>query len=153
MGRSLTTLLLSLGLATAVNLHAAQKGMYKWYDKNGTVQFSDQPPQGIHAEFIPLSGVGPTPSKPDTAKAGSSKGTDNGQKTPKVAAKSKPPAKMEVLPKKDPAMCKQAKDDLRTLENAPRVRITEQDGSQHFMTGKERDAQKDKIRKTIKVRC
>src|ERR1700690_267492 len=40
------------GLASAV--------VYKWVDSDGKIQYGDRPPDGVHAEVVPMLGTHPT---------------------------------------------------------------------------------------------
>ncbi len=40
------------GLASAV--------VYKWVDSEGKIQYGDRPPDGVHAEIVPLLGTHPS---------------------------------------------------------------------------------------------
>ena len=59
---------------------------------------------------------------------------------------------MEVMPEKDPALCEQAKNNLKALEGA-RIRITEPDGSKRLLSEDEKEGQRANARKFIKVHC
>jgi hypothetical protein len=136
---AIQTLLATLGLATTLSLQAAPNGHYRWTDESGTVQYADRPPEGVEAEFIKFSS--PKGSKP----------SDN--ETPsETTAEPKVYDEMEALPEKDPALCKQAQQNLKALEGA-RIRITEPDGSKRFLTEDEKETQRENARKFIKIHC
>ena len=67
-------------------------------------------------------------------------------------AKSSGPKKMEGLADKDPEICRQAKNNLAGLRSA-RVRITEADGSQHYLTEEEKKEQRERAQKLIDLNC
>lgn len=135
-----TLLSLILFLGAANSLHAAQ-GIYQWKDKDGTVQYADHPPEGVDAVFIKSSR-----SKTSKAKESAEEMTETS------ASQTKTHDKMEVLPEKDPKLCKQATNNLKALEGA-RIRITDTDGSQRFLTEVEKEAQRENARKFIKLHC
>ena len=121
-------------------LQAAASGLYRWTDANGTVQYSDRPPEGIEAEFIEIStGTRSKAAQPET-KAEEEQATASG------------PQAMEVMPEKDPALCKQAQKNLKALE-AARIRISEPDGSRRFLTEEEKETQRVNNRKFVKIHC
>lgn len=144
MSKPLQALLLSLGLAISLNATAGKTGMYRWHDEAGTVQYSDRPPEGVESEFVEIYGGSPHSEKKKAQQA-ADKAADGKDK-------SSEPDKMEVMQEKDPELCKQAQNNLRALD-APRIRITESDGSQHYLTDEERETQKANARKVIEDNC
>ena len=135
-----------LSLLLAMSSQAGPNGHYRWTDDNGILQYSDYPPEGVEAEFIKFSGSShrspsSTEAKDSTAEQA---GTENGD--------AKLPKTMEVMPEKDPALCKQAQQNLKALEGA-RIRITEPDGSKRFLTEEEKEGQRENARKFIKINC
>lgn len=141
MSKIIYTVVLGFTLFTASTLIAAPTGHYRWTDENGSIKYSDRPPDGIESEFIRFAS-----SKPKTAS------NDNTavQKTPQAAAEK--PLEIEVLPEKDPALCKQAQSNLKAL-NGARIRITEPDGSKRLLGEEEKEDQKENARKFIKIHC
>ena len=136
--------LLIIGLGSALNLQAAQDGHYRWTDANGVVKYSDRPPKGIDSEFIKLSGIKRSKSEdPETTDTNNSAGETNKAETPN---------QLEVMPEKDPELCKQAQHNLKALEGA-RIRMSEPDGSKRFLTEEEKELQRENARKFIKVHC
>lgn len=142
-------LLLIFGLAISINAASDPKsGLYRWKDENGTLQYSDRPPEGVEAEFVTTYGGTVSSDKPSDATGNAAtapEGSEEAAKDPKYD-------KMEVLPEKDPALCKQARDNLKALEGA-RIRITEPDGSKRLLNDDERDTQKANARKVIDMHC
>jgi len=136
-----STLALLCCLFIAAGSHGATSGHYRWTDNNGQVQYSDRPPAGVDSEFIKFA-TG-TRSKVDAAPS---------DQTPNPNSKQVLPTMVEVAPKKDPALCKQAKHNLKAMDSA-RIRITEADGSKHFLTEQEREGQRENARKFIKINC
>lgn len=130
-----------LALSTSLNLHAGQKGYYRWTDVNGTVQSSDHPPQGVEAEFIDFTTY--QSASPNSKQ-------DNDPATVEPAAKLD--GQMEALIDKDPELCKQAQNNLEALK-AARIRITEADGSKRLLTEDEKENQRDNARAFIDIHC
>ena len=137
-------LVLLAGILLSSMATAAQEGIYRWKDQNGNLKYSDIPPAGVEAEFIPTD-VSRRGSSPEPSEA-AQQATGNQAAAPLNG-------EMEVLPPKDPALCQQAKSNLDALANSPRVRITEPDGSQRFLTEDEKEGQRELARKSIKVHC
>ncbi|MFA7552744.1 MAG: DUF4124 domain-containing protein [Spongiibacteraceae bacterium] len=139
MSRALQGIIIGLAISMTTSLHAQQNGLYRWTDANGTVEYSDRPPEGIKSEFIKYSG--------STHKS-SSTATSTDTPTEQTNA----PQKMEILPEKDPELCKQAQQNLKALESA-RIRITEPDGSKRLLSEDEKEEQRDNARQFIKINC
>lgn len=135
-------LLMALALMATLSIQAGPAGHYRWTDENGTVQYSDRPPEGIDAEFIKFSG-GTKSSKSTGGKAGEeSARADTGKDL----------GPMEVMPLKDSGLCEQARKNLQALKGA-RIRITEEDGSKRFLTEEEKEGQRENARKFEKINC
>jgi esterase/lipase len=108
-------------------------------DDKGSPQYSDHPPEGVDAVFIEKN----TTSSP----------TSSYQKNADQAVdENGDPVKMEVLAAKDPVICEQAKANLSALQSA-RVRITNADGSQHYLTEDEKAEQRDRAQRLIELNC
>jgi hypothetical protein len=54
---------------------------------------------------------------------------------------------------KNPEVCAQARENLATLEVAPRVRLRGADGEYRYLTDEERQEQEKRARDTIAVHC
>lgn len=135
------TLIIILGACYVLALQAAPEGHYRWTDENGIIQYADRPPEGIESEFIKFATS--KRSKDDDENKGNELETGNDSKIFD---------KVEVLPEKDPALCKQAQRNLKALEGS-RIRITESDGSKRILNDDEKEAQRDNAKKFIKLHC
>ena len=136
-------IIIFLGISFTAALSAGPNGHYRWTDKDGTIKYADRPPEGVEAEFIKFANHKTYKS----AKTG-----EQGGEEAQTEAEKKLHAKMEVVPKKDPKLCKQAKDNLQALKGA-RIRITEDDGSKRYLTEDEKEYQRDNAKKFIKINC
>lgn len=134
-------LLLALTLMLSISSQAGPNGYYRWTDENGVVKNADIPPEGVDATFIKFS----------VQKASKTDGNKVGQDTAAEKAQADIDA-MEVLPEKDPALCKQAQRNLKALEGT-RIRIAEPDGSKRFLTDDEKETQRVNARKFIAMHC
>ncbi|MBL4827156.1 MAG: DUF4124 domain-containing protein [Spongiibacteraceae bacterium] len=130
-----------VAMACVISLQAGPLGHYRWTDSEGNTHYSDRPPEGVQSELIKI-----TTGKPSLAPQTSS--TDNAAK--QEAADSN--KTMEVLPEKDPKLCKQAQGNLKALK-AARIRITESDGSKRILTEDEKEKQRSNARKFIELHC
>lgn len=150
MNRPLIALAISLGMAVSFPLQAGKPGTYVWKDENGTVQYSDRPPEeeGVKSEFRELEGIGLKSRK-------SGKSTEEEKVAGKDAEEEKEkPAieKVEVLPEKDPALCKQARENLKALE-AARIRGIDEQGNRRYLSEEEKETQRATARKIIAIHC
>ncbi len=143
MIRVLQAFIISAGLLATTALQAEQNGIYRWTDDKGIVQYSDRPPEGVEAVFIKTS-TGKR-SKPPEAKEG------EGAETA-TANKESGPKSLEVMPEKDPALCEQAKRNLKALDGT-RIRITEPDGTKRILTPDEKEGQRENAKKFMKIHC
>ena len=142
MIKVLQAFIISIGLTAASGLQADQNGIYRWTDEQGVVQYSDRPPEGVEAVFIKTSSgkrTAPTSREGDTD-------------TSPTATKASGPKSLEVMPEKDPALCEQAKRNLKALDGT-RIRITEPDGTKRILTPDEKEGQRENAKKFMNVHC
>lgn len=150
MNRPLVALVISLGLAISLPLQAGKPGAYVWKDENGNLQYSDRPPEGQESEFRELQGIGLKGTR--SVDKGDGK---EGEKVAEEEAEGKDKAAMkefEVLPEKDPAICKQARDNLKAL-NAARIRGVDEEGNRRYLSEEEKETQRATARKLIEIHC
>lgn len=119
-----------------------QKGVYRWTDDQGNQHYSDKPPKGTESEFIKTATGRTTEPAPQDESA-----------NPEAEQGQAPPASMEVVPEKDPTVCKQAKGNLQALSGRPRVRIKEANGEYRYLSEEEKETQRELARKNIEVHC
>lgn len=128
----------------------AARGMWKWTDEDGNPQFSDTPPQGVDATFIPSSGVGRVrDSGPAASLPGGGGSTGSGGNS-EVDLEGK---ELIVETEKDPELCKQAQQNLATLNTNKPIRFTGDDGKKQLLSQEQRDAEKARAQKVASVHC
>jgi hypothetical protein len=142
----LKMLVLVLVIALSHMAQANKKGYWTWTDDNGDPQYSDRPPEGVEAVFIEKNTTNSATSSPYESSSAKSEGEGEGEE------QSGGPKTMEGLAAKDPEICRQAKNNLAGLKSA-RVRITEPDGSQHYLTEEEKAAQRERNQRLIDLNC
>lgn len=151
-------LALTAGLASTAQ---AADSYYRWKDERGNLVVSDRPPQAsIEYEVFstdsnrfrrvsPGEGAVPpeTTSRPGNRfeTSDSSDGSNNEDPMETVA--------VEVLPEKNPEICERAKQNLQTLESAARIRVRDEQGELRYLTGDEKDAQRQNALDNIEVHC
>ena len=136
----LKILVLVLVFALSHTAQAGKKGYWTWNDSKGDPQYSDRPPEGVDAVFVEKNTTNSAVSPPYQGQAA------NGEE------KTSGPETMEALPNKDPEICSQAKNNLANLKSA-RVRITEADGSKHYLTEDEKAEQRERNQRLIDLNC
>lgn len=150
MSRPLIALMISLGLAVSAPLQAAKPGTYVWKDENGNTQYSDRPPEGVKSEFIEIQGIGLKGGKPPRTEQ-SNEVAD--EQSDDAEAEDKAPLKeYEVLPDKNPALCKQARENLKALK-AARIRGVDENGERRYLSEEEKAAQRATAQKIIRIHC
>ncbi|WP_372864615.1 DUF4124 domain-containing protein [Spongiibacter sp.] len=147
--RFLLTSCLSLGLLTAsADLLAAKAGYYRWTDAEGEVHFSQKPPVGKPYEFIETqTGIR---SKADDSPAVVTSDTAEDNRASELDAD----AKMEVLPPKDPELCKKARGNMQSLKiSGARIKVTDKNGQTRYLSPDEIATQKLRAQDAIKIHC
>lgn len=130
---------LVLIIALSNTAQAGKQGYWTWTDEKGNPKYSDRPPEGVDAVFV----------EKNTTSSPTSSAYDSGSQAADQASN---PDKMEVFPAKDPSICEQAKANLSALKSA-RVRITEADGTQHYLTDEEKKEQRDRAQRLVDMNC
>lgn len=114
---------------------------YRWTNKDGSTEYTkQQPPEGIpYTEVTPLGvGKGSAPVK-QAAKAEEQTAGGEGEATEQ--------------PKKDPKLCKQARDNLNTLQAHERIRIVDEKGEPTVLNEEQRQEQIQRAKKIIDKNC
>ncbi len=145
MNTLIKALIAAIVLSGPLMLNAETNGHYRWVDDQGNVKYSDRPPAGVEAEFIKFAAS-------RTSKASNQSAAENSETPSKSTPTAQIPEKLEVMQAKDPKLCAQAKQNLKALDGA-RIRITEPDGSQRFLSEEEKEDQRDNARKFMDINC
>lgn len=121
----------TLGAALMLASTAQAADSYKWTDDNGQVQYTQIPPKDRPYETIKTRSKQPEAAAA-TAKAGADgKKADSARQTGDVAV-----AKAEA--DKFARNCDMAKKNKEALQTVPKIRVTDADGSERFLTDDER---------------
>lgn len=143
-----SALILSAGPAVA-----AKDGYYRWQDDQGEYHFTQQPPLGRSYEFVESDSGASFSRRSDDAEEDGGEAETQGDDSGTGGADPQP-AKMEVLPPKDPAICAQAKSNLQSMQNnAARIRMTDENGNTRFLTPEEKEEQKARAQEAIRIHC
>jgi Domain of unknown function (DUF4124) len=117
------------GLASAV--------VYKWIDSKGEIQYGDRPPDGVHAEVVPMLGTHPTALTAAAAPARSATSEPSNPPPPKV----KQAVDQDVAATKA-KQCAEAQDRYRQLIEGRHLYKLGDNGERVFLTSEEIDTQR-----------
>ena len=123
-------------LTANTTVFAEEIEVFKWTDEKGVVHYSQRQPEGIDSQIITAK-----TSSVETSRASTNTSNPKGESIP--GAESAP----EVV-KKDPGICKQAKENLQTLKT---IAVVRQKGK--VMTVAEKNAEIQSLNEIIKVHC
>ncbi len=146
-------LFIAIAILLATATVAAQ--VYKWVDKDGKVQYSDQPPPPgatkTEAKKVETSNAVTSAPAPAQGLQDRAKDYDKRQKDSADDAK-----KADEARKKDEAAaenCKGAQSALRDLESGRPIRRTNEKGEITVMSDEEREAETSRVRAAAAESC
>jgi Domain of unknown function (DUF4124) len=141
--------LLVAGLTLPALQANANNEYYRWKDGQGNPVHSDRPPpQGTPYEVISTESKNVRKVARDE-----DRGASNKSKLEDEARTAANEHREQPSVDKNPTYCEQAKQNLQTLETAPRIRILGNDGEYRFLSDDERDQQKKTAQANISVYC
>ncbi len=152
--RRLTLVALGLCLVASLLISSTTEAgqVYRWTTSDGTVHYGEHPPQGVEA--TQMSTTTGKPSKQSSRRERVEPGEYSGEEP---AAESKDEtAAAEVAPpkpKKNKDICERAKYNLKVLTDRARIRQTDENGEERYLSDEEKDKQKEKAREAIKTYC
>jgi hypothetical protein len=141
----LSTLFMAAGSA---GLRAEENQYYRWLDDRGNPVHSDRPPPaGTPYEVVstrtttvrPVGSSAPTPAAPAPT------GGDAVARAGTQSAAAATP--------RDPERCRQARENLETLDTAPRIRMRGDDGEFRYITDEEREQHRQTALSIINAHC
>lgn len=132
---SIATLVTAL---LAANTGVAAEKYYKWVDAQGITHYSSRPPHNQDATTVRTTNL-----KPDTPPA-----SDPAPASDPLAA-----APAATVPEKSPERCTIGRNNLRTINENPRVRTKTDDGSFRYLEPAEIEAQRQRAEKEIAENC
>ncbi len=145
-------------MLTSSLVTASQQGtaapLYRWTDANGSPVISDRPPPTgtpyttLDGKRYGTTGSMQAPQKTNTAAAvaAPNPGMAGAQGAPSQSAKGSNMAR-------DPELCDRARDNYFKIENFPRIRVTDPDGTVRFMTEEEIRQQLELAKEAIETHC
>jgi Domain of unknown function (DUF4124) len=133
--------------------------VYRWVDKDGKVQYSDQPPPpgAGKAEATRINSSSPAPSAPAPAKPADKAGdksADKGKDAGKVVdAQKSSEADKAKQAKEMETFCNDQRGNLRMLQDGGRISRTSADGERSYMSDEQIAAEIARTQATIAERC
>jgi len=154
-----TTALVATILLALLSLTVGAQ-VYRWVDKDGKVQYSDQPPPPgatkAEATRINASSSNAAASASAAAKA-SDKAAEKGKPADKGSAVNADAAKQsadnERQAKETEESCRATRAQLRTLQDGGRITTTTPDGERSLMSDEQIAAEAAKLQKQIADNC
>jgi len=140
-----------IAAACALVAIGAAAQVYKWVDKDGKVQYSDQPP--------PPDAVKASAQKIDAApsvaapKSLADQSKDFDKRKTEAAEKAKKTDAADQVAKQKEANCNQARGNLRVLQDAPKLTRVNKDGEIVFVEDSEREGEMAKAQRSIDEFC
>lgn len=158
--KTTTALSAVLGLLLATTVAGAAEKFYKWTDAQGVTHYSEAPPAdpGTKASAVKVR------TKLPSGSAGAAEdlqkqrdGANKAAKSTKEGKANNAPAEPTAAASKSSAKyaekCKQLQANLQTIQEHPRVSVTDEKGVVHMMSPEEKDSQQDDIQREIKAYC
>ena len=143
---------------------SAQGELYKWVDKDGKTQYTDQPPpQGAAASQKKLD-IKSAPAQPVAAKTGD-KDKDSKASAPKTlaekdlefrkrrVAETEAETKQQEEDKQNKEKCAQASYRLKTYQEASRISVPDGKGGSTYADGAARQKGLDEAQKDVAASC
>jgi Domain of unknown function (DUF4124) len=130
------------GLAGAV--------VYKWVDAKGTVQYGDQPPDGVHAEVVELLGTHAARSGPSRADSASAPKTARQPVPTEAVAKKEVDADVAQTREKQ---CAEAQERYKKMIEGRRIYKAGADGERQYLTSEEIDSERMNAKRDIDAIC
>lgn len=147
---------LGLMLASPAAVSAAK--FYKWTDAQGVTHYSEDPPP----ESATSTSEVKVPTRLPSGSQPANKDVAPAKKDDKAAKKDDKAKKSDAVEKKEDAVggsdryaerCKQWRANIQTMEEHPRVKVSDEKGESRVLTEEEKDARKDEIQRQIKAFC
>jgi hypothetical protein len=128
------------GMASAV--------VYKWVDSQGKVQYGDTPPDGVHAEIVPILGSHSSSTPP----APSTKPVLTPQTVAPKLAQDKQAVAQDVASSKEKE-CADARVAYQKLIEGRRIYKTDDNGQRIYLSSEEIDAQRLTAKQAVDDAC
>ncbi len=126
---------------------SAGKTHYRWIDERGNPVHSDRPPpKGVDYEVI---STGTSLKRSVEA----DEGAVPLEIEPRVGNEFEQQRTTPQTVEKNPEFCQRARDNLNSLDTAPRIRMRNEQGEYYYLSDEERAAERKKAIDAIEVHC
>jgi hypothetical protein len=144
--------LLAGALCAALVVHAQ---VYKWIDKDGKVQYTDQPPPpgASKADAQKVITTRPADSTAPADKPLKEKLKDSDKKKTEEAEKQKKDEETAKRAAQEKERCNEATAYLRALQNGERIARNDANGERFFLEGEKRDAEIARAQQVVSESC
>jgi Domain of unknown function (DUF4124) len=130
------------GLAGAV--------VYKWVDAKGTVQYGDQPPDGVRAEVVELLGTHAARSAPARSDSAAAPKTARQMEPTEAAAKKAVDADVVQTREKQ---CAEAQERYKKMIEGRRLFKAGAEGERQYLTSEEIDSERMNAKRDVDTIC
>ncbi len=146
-----TTALVATILLALLSLTVGAQ-VYRWVDKDGKVQYSDQPPApgAGKAEVTKINSATSSPAAPAGA---ATKTPEKAKANVADANKAKTAEDEAKAAKENEEYCRSTRSQLKVMENGGRVTTTDANGDQALMSDEQLIAEAARLRKLIAENC
>ncbi len=153
---TLLGLLLISTLLLTLSQPAAAGKIFRWKSADGTIHYGEHPPQGVQAELMSTTTGKPSRNKRNVERVepGEYTGEEQAAADDSDAAPEKDGAGMAPpKPKKNKEICERARYNLKVLTERARIRQTDENGEERYLTEEEKDEQKKAAQDAVDAYC
>lgn len=149
-----TTALVAIILLALLSLTVGAQ-VYRWVDKDGKVQYSDQPPPpgAGKADVTKINSATSSPAAPAAAAAAAKKAPEKAKQNVTDADKAKAADDAAKAAKENEEYCRSTRSQLKVMENGGRVTTTDANGEQALMSDEQLASEAARLRKLIAENC
>jgi hypothetical protein len=145
-------------LALVACTASAQAQVYKWVDKDGKVQYSDQAPPPDAAKsalqkVIPTSSSAPAAQSDKAAEKAPDKAKEFEKRRSASAEKLKKGDEAAKLAQQKQESCDDARANLKALEAGGRISKTDANGERYFLDDDQRQQEIDRAKNVMAKSC
>jgi Domain of unknown function (DUF4124) len=129
--------------------------IYKWIDKDGKVQYTDQPPLpgASKADAQKVINTRPADSTAPADKPLKEKVKDSDKKKTEEAEKQKKDEETAKRAAQEKERCNEATIYLRSLQSGERIARNDANGERFFLEGEKRDAEVARAQQVVSESC
>ncbi len=142
-----------LGLGCLLSLPASAGQVYKWTDENGQTHYSENPPPSSAKQSSTLQVKTKLPEGTAEAMEARNKALAEREKAAKDKAKAAAANTPAGAKAQNAERCQQLKNNLKTLTDYGRVRISDEKGENRVMSDEEKQQKMAETQKQIKEDC